>query len=146
MTETPQRTPVIVGFLLAGAAILGVSFFVSSRQMDPDVFDDVPPLTILAPASGDSVANPVTVVFRTPGALAYDERMGWMGGDLHLHAMVGEQEIMPAATDIAPRDSVFTWRLPALGQGTHRLYLTWAGRHHGNLRGRADTVVVHVTE
>lgn len=147
MTETtPQRTPAIIGFLVAGAVILGVSFFVSTREAGSDVYDDVPPLTILSPSSGDSVANPLTIVFRTPGSLEFDAAMGWMAGDLHLHAMAGEQEIMPAAADIVPRDSVFTWRLPRLGAGTHRIYLTWAGRHHGNLRGQADTVIVHIAE
>lgn len=148
MTETapPQRTPAIIGFLAVGAVILGVSFFVSRREAGSDAYDDVPPLSIIAPSSGDTVTNPLTIVFRTPGDLAFDAGMGWMAGDLHLHALVGAQEIMPAASDIAVHDSVFTWRLPALGRGTHRLHLTWAGRHHGNLRGVTDTVVVHVVE
>jgi hypothetical protein len=140
----PNRTPAIIGFLVAGAVILGASFFVSTRR--DDASDDIPTLTIAAPASGDTVENPVTVVFRTPGALTFDPAMGWTAGDLHLHAMVGGLEIMPAAADIAAADSVYTWRLPTLDTGTHRLYLTWAGRHHGNLRGLADTVLVHVTK
>ena len=139
----PDRTPAIIGFLVVGAIILGASFFVSTRT--DDAFDDVPPIAIAAPSSGDSVANPVTLTFRTTDELAFDSAMGWMAGDLHLHAMVGPLEIMPAAADIADADSVYTWRLPTLGTGTHRLYLTWAGRHHGNLRGQADTVLIHVT-
>ena len=138
----PSRTPAIIGFLIAGAVILGASFFVST--LDSDGGDDVPPLAIDAPVSGDTLTNPVTIRFRTPGDLAFDSAMGWMAGDLHLHAMVGALEIMPAAADIAGSDSTFTWRLPPLAAGTHRIYLTWAGRHHGNLRGQADTVVVHV--
>src|SRR5690606_29759157 len=97
-----------------------------------------------APASGDTVTNPVTLRFRTPADLAFDSAMGWMAGDLHLHAMVGTLEIMPAAADIEGSGSTFTWRLPALDAGTHRIYLTWAGRHHGSLRGQADTVVVQL--
>lgn len=138
----PNRTPAIVGFLVAGALILAASFFVTS--LGSDSYDDVPPLAIAAPVSGDTVANPVTVVFRTPGRLEYDPAMGWMAGDLHLHAMVGSREIMPAAADIAVTGSAFAWRLPELDSGAHRLYLTWAGRHHGNLRGDADTVIVRV--
>lgn len=143
MTQPARsRTPAIIGFLIAGAAILGVSFFVSTL---PDTsYDDVPPLTISSPASGDSVWNPVVVTFRTTGALRLDPGMGWTAGDLHLHAIADSREIMPAAADIIGADSIYTWRLPDLDSGTHRLYLTWAGRHHGNLRGMADTVVIHV--
>jgi hypothetical protein len=139
----PNRTPAIIGFLIAGAVILGASFLVST--LDGDAFDDVPPLTIAYPATGDTVANPVVIVFRTPGELTFDPAMGWTAGELHLHAMVGGLEVMPAAADIAAADSAWSWRLPAIGAGTHRVYLTWAGRHHGNLRGVADTVVIHVT-
>jgi hypothetical protein len=143
MTDpAPTRTPAIIGFLMAGAVILGASFFVSTLGDGSN--DNVPPLTITAPAPGDTVTNPVIIVFRTPGALEFDPAMGWMAGDLHLHAMVGTREIMPAAADIVATDSAYTWRLPMLDTGSYRLYLTWAGRHHGNLRGEADTVPVHI--
>ncbi|MBR9988725.1 MAG: hypothetical protein KFH98_03160 [Gemmatimonadetes bacterium] len=146
MTETPpNRTPAIIGFLIAGAVILGASFFVSTLGGDV-AYDDVPPVVILDPASGDSVSNPVTITFSTPGELRLDPAMGWSAGELHLHVMAGDQELMPAAADIAPLDSVWTWRLPTLGSGPQRLYLTWAGRHHGNLRGQTDTVLIHVRD
>ena len=138
----PGRTPAIIGFLVVGTVILGASFFVSTL---PDTSDDgVPPLTITSPAPGDSVTNPVTVTFRTTEALELDSDLGWTAGDLHLHAMAGSREIMPAAADIVATDSTYIWRLPDLDSGTYSLYLTWAGRHHGNLRGVADTVVIHV--
>ena len=138
----PTRTPAIIGFLVAGAAILGVSFFVNS--LDRDAYDNVPPISIAKPASGDTVSNPVTLVFHTPGQLEFDSSMGWMASDLHLHTMVGSVELMPAAADIIVTDSAYTWRLPRLDTGTHRLYMTWAGRHHGNLRGETDTILIHV--
>ncbi|MGH7449002.1 MAG: hypothetical protein ACREK1_12225 [Longimicrobiales bacterium] len=137
-----SRTPAIIGFLIAGAVILGASFFVSTRPGTS--YDGVPPLTISSPASGDSVTNPVTVTFRTTDALELDPGLGWTAGDLHLHAIAGSREIMPAAADIVATDSIYTWRLPDLDSGTHSLYLTWAGRHHGNLRGVADTVIIYV--
>ncbi|MGH7464624.1 MAG: hypothetical protein ACREK1_05570, partial [Longimicrobiales bacterium] len=85
MTESASsRTPAIIGFLIAGAVILGAGFFVST--FGGESYDDVPPLTIITPASGDSVANPVTVTFRTTHALRLDPAMGWTAGDLHLHA------------------------------------------------------------
>lgn len=138
----PNRTPAIIGFLVAGAVILGASFLVTSLGGDSQ--DDVPPITIEEPAAGDTTANPVTLLFRTSGALEFDSAMGWMADDLHLHAIVGTVEIMPAAADIEVTDSAYTWRLPALDPGTHRIYLTWAGRHHGNLRGQTDTISIHV--
>jgi hypothetical protein len=140
---TPNRTPAIIGFLVAGAVILGASFFVSA--LDRDSYDNVPPISIASPASGDTVTNPLTLVFRTTDELAFDPAMGWMAGDLHLHTIVGSTELMAAAADIVVTDSAYTWRLPPLDTGAHRLYLTWAGRHHGNLRSETDTIVVHVT-
>lgn len=144
MTESaaPGRTPAIIGFLIAGAVLLGASFFVST--LDDASLGDVPPLTILSPAPGDSVSNPVSVTFRTTAALRLDPAMGWSADDLHLHVMAGGVEIMPAAADIVVTDTAFTWRLPTLDRGTQSLYLTWAGRNHGNLRGQTDTVLVHV--
>lgn len=139
----PSRTPAIIGFLIAGAAILGASFLVSTLDRDRDG-DNVPPISIVAPASGDSIADPPAILFATPAPLELHPGMGWMARDLHLHAMVDGREYMPAAADIAARDSLWTWTLPPLGPGTHTLYLTWAGRHHGNLRGVTDTVTVHV--
>jgi hypothetical protein len=146
VTRTPpRRTPAIIGFLVAGAVILGASFFVTSiGTIGGDSYDDVPRISITAPASGDTVTNPVTLLFDTPGDLAFDPAMGWMAGDLHLHAMLGSVELMPAAADIAVAGAAWTWRLPRLDTGTHRLYLTWAGRHHGNLRGQTDTIVINV--
>lgn len=139
----PSRTPAIVGFLIAGAAILGASFLASTR--DRSDVDDVPPITMIAPAPGDTVAGPLTLEFRTPAALELHGGMGWMAGDLHLHAMVNDSEYMPAAADVAAAgDSTWTWRLSALEPGDYRIYLTWAGRHHGNLRGVTDTVRIHV--
>ena len=129
---------------MAGAAILGASFLASSLDRGASDGDDVPPISIVEPAQGDTIADSPLLVFRTDAPLELHPGMGWMAGDLHLHAMVGEREIMPAAADIQARDSLWTWQLPVLGPGTHRLHLTWAGRHHGNLRGRTDTVTVHV--
>lgn len=138
----PNRTPAIIGFLTAGAVILGASFFVTS--LGGAANDDIPPISIVSPATGDTVTNPVTLLFDTPGELHFDPTMGWIARDLHLHTMVGALEIMPAAADIVVTDSAYTWRLPPLDPGTHRLYLTWAGRHHGNLTGETDTLVIHV--
>ncbi|HEX6309734.1 MAG TPA: hypothetical protein VFZ69_16275 [Longimicrobiales bacterium] len=139
----PSRAPAIIGFLIAGALLVAASMLADSRD---DTAGDVPALEIVRPATGDSVANPVSLEFRTPAPLHLDDAMGWAADDLHLHAMVGDREVMPAAADIQPRGDGFLWRLPMLEPGTHRIHLTWAGRHHGNLRGPADTITVHVRD
>jgi hypothetical protein len=135
------RPAVIAGFLIAGAIILAIGFLVPGPTGAPD--DRVPPIRVLAPADGDTLQGPVTVRFRTTSELSLKQE-GWTAGELHLHAMVDELEIMPAAADVAGSDSVFEWRLPALEPGDRRLYLTWAGRHHGNLRGVTDTIRFHL--
>lgn len=137
-----SRTPAIVGFLIAGFLVLAIGWIVSSRGGGPR-HAAVPPLRVIAPASGDTVDNPVALEFRTPAALKSGPA-GWVADDLHLHAMVDDREIMPAAADIQSGDSTFVWRLPRLETGARRIHLTWAGRHHGNLVGPRDTVVVYV--
>jgi len=143
MTDQRSRTPVIIGFLLAGAAILGASFLASVlRRSTPD---SLPPLEIIAPVDGDSTSNPVTLTFRTPAPLHLDDAMGWSADDLHIHAIVDGVEIMPAAADISAHgDSTFDWRLPPIEPGSRRIYLTWAARNHGNLAADTDTITIHL--
>lgn len=138
----PSRTPAIVGFLIGGAVILALGFIGTAFDDDAGT-DAVPELRVLGPASGDTVDNPVVLRFTTPADLRL-ERTGWGAGDLHLHAMADHREIMPGPHDITVEDGAFAWRLPELQPGAHRVYLTWAGRNHVNLRGRTDTVSVYV--
>lgn len=139
----PARTPAIIGFLIAGAGILGLGFLASARQSADTASAALPPLYIVAPAHGDTVSNPVAIRFHTPADLQLG-RAGWGAGELHLHVMADDREIMPAAADIATDGSAFVWRLPPLPPGTRRLHLTWAGRDHGNLDGVTDTVQLHI--
>lgn len=136
------RSVAIVGFLAAGALILGLGFCLGGREPSAGT---IAPLRIQAPATGDTVANPVVITFATPAALQLDATMGWSADEMHLHAMVDSVEVMPAAADITPlADTLFAWRLPVLPRGQSRIHLTWAGRHHGNLAGVSDTIHVHV--
>jgi len=135
-----NRTPAIIGFLFAGAVILLLGFFGDRIGTGGD--DAPPALRILAPT--DSAANPVVLRFRTDAPLELHPGMGWMADELHLHAMVDDVEIMPAAADLRAAGDAWEWQLPPLEPGTHRIYLTWAGRHHGNLAGDTDTVRVIV--
>lgn len=138
-----NRTPAIIGFLIAGAIILALGFL-AGQGGGADDLDGVPELSIRSPQPGDTLTNPVTVEFVTPAPLELGPA-GWVARDMHLHIMVDDVELMPAAADIQPAGAGFVWTLPQLEPGTHRLYLTWAGRHHGNLRGQTDTVQLHIT-
>ncbi|HSJ07247.1 MAG TPA: hypothetical protein VK936_11110 [Longimicrobiales bacterium] len=138
-----SRTPAIIGFLVAGAAILGLGFLAGLRRDAGPPADGIPELRILDPGHGDSVTNPVTVRFATSADLRLG-RAGWAAGDLHLHAMADGVEIMPAAADVTVGDGDFAWQLPALPAGDRRLYLTWAGRDHRNIAGPTDTVTIHI--
>jgi hypothetical protein len=136
-----NRTPAIIGFLVAGAVILGAGFLAGLR--DGSSTAGAPPLHVLAPVDGDTVSNPIVIEFATPAPLRLGTA-GWMADDMHLHIMVGDVEHMPAAADLAARDATFTWRLPPLPEGSHRIHLTWAGPHHRNLTGATDTLILHV--
>lgn len=141
MTQSNARPLVIGGFLAAGLIILALGFL--ARTPGGAREDRVPAIVVLDPATGDTVRGTVTVRFRTTDELSLGTQ-GWTAGELHLHAMVDGVELMPAAADISGADSTFAWRLPPLPPGDRTLYLTWAGRHHGNLRGATDTVRFHV--
>ncbi|CAN5625387.1 hypothetical protein BH23GEM9_BH23GEM9_27200 [soil metagenome] len=140
--QPTSKTPAIVGFLIGGAIILALGF-VGHAFDDRDEGDGVPTLRVMSPASGDSLRNPVVLRFSTDADLGLG-RYGWSAGDLHLHAMTDHTEIMPAAADITADSPGFVWRLPHLEPGERRVYLTWAGRNHANLRGRTDTLHLHI--
>lgn len=137
-----SRTPAIIGFLIAGLLVLGLGFFGDRFTAGGD--QQLPPLTLVSPRSGDSVANPVMLQFRTPAQLELHSGMGWMAGELHLHAMVDGTEVMPAAADIRAAGDGWEWQLPPLEPGNRQVHLSWAGRHHGNLTTPSDTARIHV--
>jgi hypothetical protein len=130
-------------FILAGAVIIGFGTVDRLRQPPPP--DDVPPLRILEPASGDSLNAPLVVRFSTPAGLRLDPRLGWAAGDLHLHLILDGTEIMPAAGDITDHgDGTFAWRVAAARPGPVRLHLTWAGPDHRRIDGPADTIRIRL--
>lgn len=137
------RLPAAAGFVAAGLVILAIGFIAGLlRRGAPD---DVAPIRILAPASGDSVSAPLLLRFRTPAPLHLDPRQGWMAGDLHLHLVIDGQDVMPAAGDIAAvPGGAWTWQVRGLDAGTRRIFLTWAGRDHRAAAGDTDTIYIHV--
>lgn len=145
MTGETSRTAAIVGFLLAGGIILALGFLRGGPDDEPT--GAPPALHILSPADGDSVPAPLQLTFMTDAPLHLDPMMGWVADEMHLHAMVSGTEVMPAAADIRPAGDArqWVWHLPAVTPGEHTIFLTWAGRHHGNLAGATDTVRIRVT-
>jgi hypothetical protein len=140
-----SRTPAIIGFLFGGAVILMLGFMGSMWRGESESDRAAPALELLAPTTSDTVENPVVIRFRTPADLRL-ERRGWVAGDLHVHAMVDDREIMPAAADITAEAGAYAWRLPPLEPGTYRIHLTWAARDHANLAGPADTIRIHIRD
>jgi hypothetical protein len=128
------RAPIIIGFLAAGALLLGLGMFADRMRSAPE--PALPELTLLAPRAGDTVSAPLAVRFHTPAPLALTS-MGWTAGDLHPHILLDGRELMAAAADIESQPDGFRWRLPTLPPGDHTLLLAWAGMHHGTL---GDTV------
>jgi hypothetical protein len=89
-----------------------------------------PGLVLLAPADGEQVRSPVSLVFQTPAELR-PSRDGWGSGGYHVHAEVNGVEIMPAMHDISRvADDRYTWALRSLPPGPHELRLFWSDRRH----------------
>lgn len=131
MTDTtPNRAPLVLGFLFAGAALLGLGM--CTRGLQQRAPQSAPELTLIAPVARDTVSDSLVVRFRTAAPLALT-RHGWAAGDLHPHILLDGTEHMAAAADIRVEGDSFAWRLPAPGPGDHSLLLTWAGMSHGTV-------------
>lgn len=136
MTENARgRAPLILGFLFAGAALLGMGMCTSAiQQRSPRGDVAVPDLMLLAPAPAGIVTDSLVVRFRTTAPLRLTPH-GWAADDLHPHILLDGTEYMAGPGDIRTGDEagVFSWRLPLPAPGEHTLLLTWAGMHHGTV-------------
>lgn len=134
------RAPLIVGFLLAGGALLALGLFADRLRRAPDD-TGVPTLTLLAPAPGDTVdAGPVRVLFQSGDPLRLGS-MGWVAGDLHPHLLLDGRELMAAPADIRETPDGYRWTLPAVAPGAHTLLLAWAASHHGTVSDTAGRTI-----
>ena len=132
------RTGIILGFLLGGAFLIGLSMFANGRrgiEAKP-----VPAREIIT--RDTTVANPVRLVFVTPAALTFTH-MGWMADDMHLHVIVDSVDIMAGEREIQPiAGDTFAWTLPPVAAGTHRIRLFWSDARHAPV---GDTTVATLT-
>lgn len=128
-TQRVEPTPRWIGaaiVLLAVAAVAGVALWIFGSAGA----GDGAPITVLRPAEGAEVSDPVEVIFATEAPLRLTPR-GWMAGDLHLHASFGGLELMPGAADIeAVGTGRFRWLLPARDPGPDTLRLYWSDQSH----------------
>jgi hypothetical protein len=126
------RRAAIIGFLLAGAILLGVSFFAQ-------VLRNAPPVTapVLRIVDSSQPADRGRLRFVTPAQLTATP-MGWTAGDLHLHALVDTTLLMPGPAQLAHvAADTFAWTLPPMSPGTHVVQLFWADLSH---RAAGDSV------
>lgn len=138
MTAEPHVTPLmpaVVGFVLAGALVLLLGFWVASRP--PRVH---PQLALLAPRQDTVLHGPIRVQFQTSLPLRL-QATGWGSGSYHVHALLDSTELMPAAADLrAIGPNQYEWVLPAL-EKPQRLQLVWALPNHARLpMGSSSTV------
>ena len=128
MTQQPDkpRTGLILGFLLGGAALIGVSLFANRmRGIEP------PPAPAREIITRDTtVSNPVELFFRSAAPLELTHT-GWMADDMHLHVIVDSVDIMAGAQDIRHvGEDTFAWKLPAVPPGMHEIRLFWSDARH----------------
>jgi hypothetical protein len=135
----PNRA-VIIAFLVGGFALVTVSMLAQKFRNAP--VRQVPLIRI----TGDSlsVANPATIRFMTTAPLT-SSAQGWMAGDLHPHALIDQQVIMPMGPDIVNiAADTFALTLPRLDAGFHHLRLYWADAAHKAV-GDSAHVVLRIT-
>jgi hypothetical protein len=126
------RAPLIIGFLLAGGALLALGLFADRLRRAPDDAG-LPALTLITPAAEDTVAGgPVRVLFQSGEPLRLGS-MGWVADDLHPHILLDGRELMAGASDIRETPDGYEWLLPAVAPGAHTLLLAWAASHHGTV-------------
>lgn len=144
--RTSRLVPLVgaVGILMVAAGVVIGTVQTLRPVAGAAPGSDAPPVVLLSPTTGDTVASPIRLRFTAGDRLGLGP-MGWASDDLHLHAYVDGREIMPAAADIAAADDgTFSWTLP-LEPGVRRIQLQWAGMDHGAVTsGRSSEVTVLV--
>lgn len=134
---------VIGGILL----LLGVVFLV--RSFLPGGSDTgagpaagaIPTLSILSPAAGAQVAQPMVVEFDAGAPLELGPT-GWTADGRHLHLFAGGTELMATSTEIEPLGGTrYRWRLQRLAGDTTTLRLAWSDERHRTLSQGASAAV-----
>ena len=125
MTER-SRTPLIIGFLLGGMVLLGLSMFKHYVNTKPaEQLPTLRPIEIAVQASDSPFVR-----FVTDGDLKLHHD-GWMAGNLHPHIKLGGVDLMAGPTDIRVVNAdTFAWRIPSQPPGDHPILMFWADMRH----------------
>ncbi len=116
----------IGGAMIAGA--IGLLLFGGARS--DGAVGELPALRLVTPVEGDVVQAPLTLTFRSELPLTQGPS-GWGTGEFHLHAKVGDLELMPGPSDvIRTADGGYQWTLPWTGGGVKTLRLFWSDANH----------------
>ena len=138
MTEPVNRTPLIVGFLIAGSVLLGLSLF--KQRADERHARPLPVLDIVAGTSRNTQDSAV-VRFVTDGALALHHN-GWMADNLHPHLQLGTVPLMAGAQDIFHiAADTFGWRVRPGRTGDIEIHLFWANLSHVPVGDSASAIL-----
>ncbi len=141
--DAPRVADRVYGAVGVLAVLLALFFLVRGGPRDTGAAPaaNVPRLTILAPAAGAELAQPVVVEFDAGAALRL-EPAGWGAGGRHVHIRAGERELMAGGTDVAPLGGTrYRWTLPALPPGEHVLRMTWSDERHRAMEAGASAPV-----
>ncbi|MEO5510291.1 MAG: hypothetical protein ABIS27_06640 [Longimicrobiales bacterium] len=120
------RKNAIIGFLIAGTVLIGLSIYATTHRNPPAAV--APEILVVG-----------TVVVGTPphGGVRFVTRaplkttpMGWMAGDLHLHALVDTTSLMAGSNLIRVAGDTLVWSFPSIPPGTHSIRLFWADPRH----------------
>ncbi|CAN5358624.1 hypothetical protein BH23GEM4_BH23GEM4_00340 [soil metagenome] len=136
---------IVGGAMVLLAVVLVVRSLLGFGAADASAPAAPPVITLLAPAAGAVVADPVPLEFRVDADLRPTSG-GWGAGGLHLHAEVDGREVMPGGDAIVRLEGgSYRWTLPIGAPGEHNLRLRWAGAGHRPLAtGEIRAVMVRI--
>ena len=131
----PALAPILIGFALAGALVLGLGLWAATRTGPPPG----PVLTLVTPSQDTTIIGVLEVRFRTSAPLEL-QSTGWGVGAYHVHALVGETDLMPGAAEIRPQAAnEYLWTLPPFERNA-RLQLVWSRANHSRVAEGASAV------
>lgn len=133
------RSDVVFGGIGAAAVLLALYYLVvyafGGGPRDGEVQGaPVPLVSLVSPARGSVVDQPVTLEFETDAPLARDAT-GWSADRLHLHVLIGATEVMPGPADVQPLGGGrFRWTLPRVEPGQYPVRILWSDENHQPIR------------
>lgn len=135
--------PAVIGIAITGAFLVLLAYLASRRSAQEQ---SVPRLVISTPASGSAADSPLVVRF-TSSAIVRLQQSGWGARSLHLHAWVGDRQLMPGAADIKGIDQqTYEWTMPLVRRAPEQqIHIGWADAAHRPIAaGRSSGVTVTV--